>query len=470
MRPKTIIIVGAGVGGLSAAVRLAQQGHSVQVLESRPAAGGLASGTELEGFCFDLGPYILLDYPGLDWVFQQLGLDLAARVPMRRVEAVYQVAAKGSPPVCFYDSLERTAEEFEGRWPGSGIHYRRFIAALGQLYHGLQPLQRTSHPGITDLLRAGAWRAVPFLLRSLKSVLDRSRLPGPVRDGLAIWTHVAGQDPAAAPSPLAFVPAVIHRYGAYSPIKGIAEIGDVLEQEARASGVQFCFNAVAAKIRCHGRRVQGVETADGQLFPADRILSNAHGVGTYLELIEAIPNSARRRLARLPLQSPGVCAYLAARGNISPPYLRFDLPGGERLCRLLVAPAVVHTEVVRDGWQPLRLIAPMSHEEANRLGASGQKEYLAEVLEEPWWREGIEQHRVLATRVPAQWGEEFHLYRDSMNPVMTARFMRSGRLAHRSPYVRGLYLAGSSTHPGQWVSFSAISGILAADLLHGDMD
>jgi phytoene dehydrogenase-like protein len=56
-----------------------------------------------------------------------------------------------------------------------------------------------------------------------------------------------------------------------------------------------------------------------------------------------------------------------------------------------------------------------------------------------------------------------------MNPVMTTRFMRAGRLAHRSPYVKRLYLAGSSTHPGQWVSFCAISGILAADCLREDL-
>jgi phytoene dehydrogenase-like protein len=61
-----------------------------------------------------------------------------------------------------------------------------------------------------------------------------------------------------------------------------------------------------------------------------------------------------------------------------------------------------------------------------------------------------------------------HLYRDSMNPVMTRRLMLGGRIAHRSPWVKGLYLAGASTHPGQWVSFCAISGILAAELLHSD--
>jgi phytoene dehydrogenase-like protein len=74
---------------------------------------------------------------------------------------------------------------------------------------------------------------------------------------------------------------------------------------------------------------------------------------------------------------------------------------------------------------------------------------------------------VLHVRTPAEWGAEFGLHRDSMNPVMTAAFMRAGRLAHRSPYMRGLHLAGSSTHPGQWLSFCAISGILSADQVAG---
>jgi phytoene dehydrogenase-like protein len=83
-----------------------------------------------------------------------------------------------------------------------------------------------------------------------------------------------------------------------------------------------------------------------------------------------------------------------------------------------------------------------------------------------WWRDPLDACEVLARKSPEDWGREFHLYKNSMNPAMTASFMRRGRLAHKSPYVPGLFLAGSSTHPGQWVSFSAISGILAADQLH----
>lgn len=123
---------------------------------------------------------------------------------------------------------------------------------------------------------------------------------------------------------------------------------------------------------------------------------------------------------------------------------------------------------VHDGWSPARLLAPMKYEDADRLGPAGQAEYLDRLLEEDWWRKALEV-RVLAKRTAQHWGDEYHLYANSMNPVMTARFMREGRVAHRSPYVRGLYLAGSSTHPGQWVSFCAISGVLAADCLIADV-
>src|SRR5207244_4671003 len=151
-----------------------------------------------------------------------------------------------------------------------------------------------------------------------------------------------------------------------------------------------------------------------------------------------------------------------------PPYLRFQLAENAR-CRLLIAPAVLDPILCRDGWCPARLLGPMPYAEAERLGEQGQREYLDHLLQETWWREGVEAFRVLATRVPAQWGSEFHLFRNSMNPVMNARLMRQGRFAHRSRHVRGLYLAGSSTHPGQWVSFCAISGVLAANCVIEDL-
>jgi phytoene desaturase len=459
------------MGGLTAALRLVRHGYRVTVLEARDGPGGLAGAAELDGFRFDAGPYILLDRPGLEWAFRAVGLDLAAEIPLRRVDDVYSVAADGAPPVTFHADPARTADAMERSWPGSGRRYRDFVTRTGRAYARLTPLQHVSRPTPWTLLRTGAWRHVPFLFRSLKSVMAGTGLPGPVVDAVAIWTHVAGQTLAEAPSPLAFVPALIHGVGSYYPPAGIGSIPVRLAEVADKAGVRFRYGTKVRKVRRAGGRVVGVETEAGEGLAAVAVVSNAAGVGTYLDLLDDTPPAAREKLARLPLQSPGVCAYLAVRGGpAGGPYLRFRLPPGGERCRCLVRPAMVEPGLVRaDGWEPARLIAPMPYELAEAGGPDGQRAYLDRLLAEDWWRPFAPEFRLLATRIPAEWGRQYHLYRESMNPVMTAAFMRAGRLAHRSPHARGLYLAGSATHPGQWVSFCAVSGVLAADRLREDL-
>jgi phytoene dehydrogenase-like protein len=467
---RTVIVVGAGMGGLTAALRLSRQGYRVIVIEASDNLGGLAAGLKREGLSFDAGPYLLLDRPGLEWAFRGLGLDLAAQVPMRRVNDVYQVEADDGSVVHIHADLEETAAGIDRAWPGGGRRYREFVARVARIHERLRPLLTSPRHGPTALLASKAWRDVTFLLRSLRSDLSSARLPPAVADAVAIWTHVAGQTTAAAPSPLAFVAAILHCDGSFVPVAGMGSIPLALAQAASEAGVEFRMGTAVAAIRCDKGRAQGVTTVTGEVFEADAVVSNCNGVGTYLELIpDGVPASARRRLERLPLQSPGVCVYMAVRGGLAPPYLRFRLPGNGEPCRLLITPSAIVEGLEYDGWAPARLIAPMAYDKAQSLGPTGQREYLERVLAEPWWRTHVGEARVLDARTPTDWGTACHLFRESMNPVMTARFMRAGRMAHRSPYVERLYLCGSATHPGQWVSFCAISGILAAECVIEDL-
>lgn len=469
---RCVVIIGAGIGGLTSAIRLAQRGFRVTLVEARPSVGGLASGFDLEGFHFDAGPYVLLDRPGLEWAFRQLEIEPDRHLRLQRIPGVYQMTDGSSPPVTIYDSFEKTASEFESRWPGSANLYRRFIDRTDAIYQRLQPMQWKSHPTLLDVFRSGAWRDVPFILRSLKSVLKSSRLPDPVVQALGIWTHVAGQLAGTAPSPLALVTSVIHRVGACYPSGGIGMIPDVLFKTALAAGAEIRVNAKVRRICCKNGAVTGVET-DTEILPADAVISNA-GLATYAALLDgdgqsALNEATRRYFTRLPLQSPGVCAYLAVKGKPEAPYLRFRLRDELDGCRLLITPGVIDPSLGQDGWFPARLIAPMAHCRAESGGEAGQREFLHRVMEtETWWREHFDDVRVLQTRIPDEWGSHFHLHQNSMNPVMTSRFMLTGRVAHRSPWIRNLYLTGSATHPGQWVSFCAVSGILAADRLLTD--
>lgn len=452
-----VVVVGAGVGGLSAARALARAGCAVRVLEARPQAGGLASGLEADGLRFDGGPYILLDRPGLAWAFHRLGLDLEP-LRLQRLDPVYTLETPGGA-VSIQPDLDATVAGLERAFPGCGPRYAALVARGRKSHARLEHALRVSRPGWRELLHAGAWRELPTLLGSLQALLARSGLPAPVRDAVAVWTHVAGQDARRAPAFMGLIPALIHGVGAFVPQDGLAAVPRTLLQAAREAGAVLETGRAVLAIHHEGGRVRAVEAGAGK-EPAEAVVSDV-GLSTYLALLRPGLPRLTASLARWPLQSPGVSAYLAVRGQRGP-YLRFRLDG--QGCRLLVQPVAADG----DGWRPARLIAPLAHARAERLGAAGQQEHLERLLAEDWWRAGLLETRVVARRVPASWGEEFHLHRESMNPAMSARLSRSGRLAHRSPHVRGLYLAGAATHPGQWLSFCAISGVLAAQALCAD--
>ncbi|MDJ0366642.1 NAD(P)/FAD-dependent oxidoreductase [Hymenobacter sp. H14-R3] len=461
-----IIVIGAGVGGLSAAIRLARQGYAVQLLEARAQAGGLASGFTAEGFTFDAGPYILLDKPGLEWAFNELGI-AAGALPFTPIEHVYHVLHEDGTATAFDRSLDTTAAGFEARYPGSGERYKAFVIKMMAVHANVQPLTFHSHPGVWDVLRNGSLSSVPFMLSSLASVLDKAALPPELQESIGIWTHIAGQPMTQAPAPMAFVPGLFHGVGAYYPQGGMRAVAELLTATALKEGVDIQYNTKVKAIQAPGGRVAGVTTVAGEFWPAAAVMSDSSGIGTYVELVEDFPTPEKEKLQQLPLQSPGTCAYLAVRGRQPPYYIRFKLRGAG--CTAFVQPGLLAPELAQEDWFPARLISPLAHAEAEALGPEGQSQLIDQQLAETWWQEGIIEYKVLHRRTTFEWGRDYNLYRDSMNPVMTSRLMLKGRLAHRSPTVKGLYLTGSSTHPGQWVSFCAIAGVLAADCLAHDL-
>jgi phytoene desaturase len=460
------IVIGAGVGGLAAARALAQHGVSVCVCEASPFAGGLASAFDADSVRFDGGPYILLDRPGLAWAFAQLDIPMAESLELAPVHHVYSVMRPGSAPVDIYARLDETAEALDHAYPGSAHKYRRFVEEMTRAHTQLAPLLTHEDPGARAAFETGAALALPTLLRSLRAVLRRSGLPDTVCEALGIWTHIAGQSLHHAPSPLAFVTALIHREGCFVPRRGVGAIPDVLRDHAVMSGVTLRLSTPVRSIRIEGGRVRGVELESGEVLDADIVVSNAGGPKTLLQLARGT-SDLEGYAAALPLQSPGVAAYVLLERPPQGAYLRFWLDTGDTRApsRLIVRPSTVaHTEaaLARAPNIPARLVAPLAQESAVTLGPEGQAELLERILEEPSLRDDLGPARVVVKRTPRDYGARHHLFGDAMNPVMTAAFMRKGRMPHRLVSPRGLYLVGSSTHPGQWVSFCAISGVLGA--------
>ena len=459
----TVAVIGAGMGGLAAALRLARLGHRVTIFEARAQAGGLASNETHEDLVFDVGPYLLLDLPGLERAFAWLGLRLDEHVELQRVDDVCEIGGGSAPPIRFHSDLARTAAGLEQAYPGSGARYEALVASVTRTYARLNPLLFEPNPRKALVRHPGSWPAVPFLLKSLARVLASTGLPRPVIEAIAIWSHFVGQPVDEAPSPMAFAPMFLHVQGAFYARGGIGTVPAALARAAIEAGVELRLGARVRAIHCESALVRSVELDSGETFPVHAVVSNHSGIGTH-DLIQGSPAPrSRRAVADLKLQSPGACAYVSMRGPAPSTYLRFHRPDSGP-CSVLVMPRAVDPSCGKGGAFPARLISSIDHTEAANLGPEGQQAWFEARLAEPWWREAGEA-RVLAVRTPSSWGAQFHLPHDAMNPAMTARFMRRGRLPHKNPDVEGLYLAGSATHPGQFVAFCAQSGVHAANRL-----
>jgi phytoene dehydrogenase-like protein len=460
----TVGVIGGGVGGLAAALRLARLGHRVTLFEARSQLGGLAGNEEHEGLVFDTGPYLLLDRPSLERAFTWLGLRLADETDLVRVDEVCEIAGGSAPPIRFYADLRRTAEGLERAYPGSGAKYEALVQYIGRVYERLSPLLFESSPRSAILRHPQAWSALPFLLKPLSTVLASTGLPRPVIEAVAIWSHFIGQPVDEAPSPMAFALMFLHLQGAFYARGGIGTVPMALARAAEKAGVVLRLGTRVQKIRCEGGHVRGVELASGEAVALDAVISNQGGVGAH-ELIAGAPVvRSRRAVEGVKLQSPGACAYLALRGSSPDTYLRFHRPDSGPSA-VLVQPRAVDPSCGRGDAYPARLIATIEHSEARKLGPEGQRAWFQACITDPWWKDAGEA-RVLAIRTPSDWGGQFLLPHDAMNPAMTAKFMRRGRLPYKNPDVRGLYIAGSATHPGQFVAFCAQSGVHAANRLH----
>jgi len=452
-----IVVVGGGVGGMVAALRARRRGADVCLVEAREQLGGLASAVIADGTTFDGGPYILLDRERLGWALDRVDIDLG-QVEMVNLEPAYTVTDADDGRVGVYTDLERTVDELNAADSARpGDRYRRYVERATVGLGRLAPLLTEPHDPVR-FVTTDAWRATWWALGSLQRQLQRNRLDGLAANAVIIWTLIAGADPAKAPGPMGLVPALIHRDGAVRPAGGVHRLITTIEQAVVDAGVTVRRGVPVTSIDHRQGRVSGVTLADGERIEARTVISDIDGATALLDLVDLQPpRHLQLRLAG-PLQSPGLTAYARLRGSPTAE-IRFRIDGDPLRARAVIHPS----ETDGDGRAAGRLIAPLPHGEAAAIGGDGQRELLERYVGESWWRSDVDGVEVVETRTIGDWGETFRLRNDAMNLVMARRQMLLGRLPYRIKHLPGLFLTGSWTHPGQWISFCSVSGVLAAD-------
>jgi phytoene desaturase len=485
-----IVVVGAGVGGLAAAVRLAHAGHQVTVCEAQDTVGGKLGCYERDGFRFDTGPSLLTMPQLLRDVFEDTG-GWPAELALERLDPIARYRfADGTTFDAAADLDEFCHRLDDALGPGNGDDWRRFTAHAARVWaatrapflesplDGRRTLARLalSHPHDVAAIAPG---------RSLRA-LGRRHLRDPrLRMFLDRYATYTGSDPRRAPAALAVVPFVEQQQGGWYVTGGLRRIADALRDRAVACGATLRLGVEVTRIETAGGGVSGVLLAGGGQLPADIVVANVDASTVYGSLVAA--PSARRRLARATPSLSGFVLLLAVRGRtddlahhtvlfpadydaefdavfgraarpVPDPTLYVSAPddpgvrpeGHEAWFVLVNAPRHGTGPGAVD-WTAPGLAASYADHVLDRLAARGLP-----VRERVLWSQTISPAD-LEQRSGAVGGA---IYGTSSNGAAAA-FLRP---ANRSP-VRGLFLVGGSSHPGGGLPLVTLSARIVADLV-----
>ena len=293
----TVVVVGAGLGGLSAAMHLAGCGRRVTVVEREAVPGGRCGLIHDHGYRFDTGPTVLTMPDLLAQPFAALGEELGDWLTLHRLDPAYRARFADGSAIDVRADVDEMADEIArtcGAKDAAG--YRRYVEFLRELYriempHFIDrnldsPLQMVGLP-LARLVRMGGFGK---LGRKVAQYVDDPRL----RRLFSFQAMYAGLAPAQALAIYAVITYMDCVQGVYFPEGGMHAVPQAMAAAAATHGVEFRYRTTVAKVDVSGGRACGVITTDGERIPADVVVVNADLPMAYDELLP--PGSAPRRL------------------------------------------------------------------------------------------------------------------------------------------------------------------------------
>src|SRR5918998_5979213 len=295
-----VAVVGAGLGALAAAARLAALGHAVTVLEQAPQVGGKLGWYARDGHGFDTGPSLVTLPQLYRDLFAATGGPLEDAVELVRLDpAVAYRFADGTPLSVPGDAAAVPAALDAALGAGASVSWAALMARAAEMWRVTeQPFLRSPLAGaatLARLARSGSDVATVAPWRTLRG-LGTAYLRDPrLRMLLDRYATYSGSDPRQAPAVLATVPYVEQTFGSWYVRGGLHRLGLAVAERAVERGAVVRTGCAVRRVLVEGGRARGVELADGERVAADVVVSGGDAAALYADLLPGDPRTRRAR-------------------------------------------------------------------------------------------------------------------------------------------------------------------------------
>jgi len=296
------VVIGAGFGGIAAAIRLAARGHRVQLVERQAQLGGRAMVFRQDGFTFDAGPTVITAPFLLEELFELAGRRMRDYVDLVPVDPYYRVVFPDGRKFDYVGDLERTLDQIRAFRPADVDGYIKLRKHTAAIYGtGFEKLADVPFSKATDMLRA-----IPAMMRlrsdrSVYAAVSRYIKDPALRQVFTFQPLLVGGNPFRTSSIYLLIQTLEQRFGVHFPIGGTGALISALGRLARELGVEIQTGRTVERIEVAGGAATGVVLEGGTRLEADRVVCNADPGFVYGKLLgrESRPKHSDKKLGRL---------------------------------------------------------------------------------------------------------------------------------------------------------------------------
>jgi phytoene desaturase len=288
--PQKIGIIGAGVAGLAAAVRMAARGHQVEVFEANAYPGGKLSEFEMQGYRFDAGPSLFTMPQYVEELFAVAGVDAKTHFTYERLPIICNYFWEDQTRISAFADEQAFAAEVEAKLGVPAAKLQLFFADSARKYRltGRIFLEQSLHrlrTWLTSAVAKALFQIASFDLFSTMNAVNERMVAHPkLVQLLNRFATYNGSNPYRAPGLLTIIPHFEHHIGAFYPKGGMYSISRSIFELAQSQGVQFHFNTPVEEILVKNGRAWGLKV-NGETRAYDQVISNMDVFYTYRKLL-----------------------------------------------------------------------------------------------------------------------------------------------------------------------------------------